>query len=662
MRHDPEPELTSRTDATQQVRLRECSRPQPCLTAGLVASVVLLLAGSAAARDDFVTGSGNLLDLVSPAIAIGVVLLGILVLVGFALATTTFNRRARKAVEEVRRLESLFDVLEEGIVICSGMQVVAANTSLCHLIGVEMEDLHDVLISSFIPDADVIDKLLSDAVVDLETSLRARDGEMIAVEIAARSIPYVGSSRRLLEIRDVRDRQASQRRISFLAHHDPLTTLPNREMMQERLTQTIERASATGQRCALMWIDLDRFKDINDLHGHVAGDSILRIVAEKLRFELPAGTLIARLGGDEFVVLCEDIRDPQEARLIGQQLRRLLNRPIDLGEWSLTVGASIGVAVFPDDASDAEELLRNADLALYHAKAEGRAKCRQFTEALGKERQRRAALSEQLRGAIDHGEIEAYFQPLVRTHDRRVTGFETLARWFHPEFGPIPPPEFVRIAEETGLINSLTNFIIHRAIEAAAHWPGDVRVSVNISPIQINSDLVDKVRDIIKTSGFDPHRLELEVTEDVLIKDFDQTASMFARLRALGMQVAMDDFGSGYTSLGNLRRLNFDRLKIDRIFTADLPNHRRSAAIVRSMFVLARELDLEVTVEGVETMEQFEFLLAEGAAELQGFLFSQPKPLSHFLDIANLKLGPGEPPRVGAEVVDLVGRRSKLAS
>ena len=236
-------------------------------------------------------------------------------------------------------------------------------------------------------------------------------------------------------------------------------------------------------------------------------------------------------------------------------------------------------------------------------------------------------LSEQLRGAIENGEIQAYFQPLVRARDMRVVGFETLGRWFHPEFGAIPPPEFVKLAEENGLITPLTDLIMRQAIEAAKQWPSDVRVSVNVSPVQINSELVDQVRDIIKESGLDPQRLELEVTEDVLIKDFDQTASMFSRLRALGIQVAMDDFGAGYTSIGNLRRLNFDRLKIDRIFTMDLPNHRRSAAIVRSMFVLARELDLEVTVEGVETYEQFAFLRREGNCELQGYLFSPPKPL-----------------------------------
>jgi EAL domain-containing protein (putative c-di-GMP-specific phosphodiesterase class I) len=224
-----------------------------------------------------------------------------------------------------------------------------------------------------------------------------------------------------------------------------------------------------------------------------------------------------------------------------------------------------------------------------------------------------------------------------------VCGFETLGRWFHADFGPIPPPEFVRLAEENGLIDALTDLMIRQAVDAARQWPADVRVSVNVSPIQLNSELVDRVREVIKSSGLDPRRLELEVTEDVLIKDFEQTASMFARLRALGIQVAMDDFGAGYTSMGNLRQLNFERIKIDRIFTMDLPNHRRSAAIVRSMFVLARQLNLDVTVEGVETEEQFAFLRDQGCTEVQGFLFSKPKPLAAFTDPKSLSFAAPAP-------------------
>ena len=592
--------------------------------------------------------------------------IGSLVLVALAFGAFTLLRRTRRATSEVRRLNALLDVLDEGVAVCSGMQAVAVNTSLCRLIGVEAQDAQYLMISSFIADSDAIDRLLGEDELRLDTDITNRAGDVIAVEIAARTIPHGEGTARLLEFRDVGERKHTQARVSFLAHHDPLTSLPNRELMRTRLTEAVEKASAAGRCCAVIWIDLDRFKDINDIHGHAVGDQILRIAAEKLKFEMPAHTLIARLGGDEFVVLCEDIVDAAEARLIGQQLRRLLNRPMELGEKLMMVGASIGVAVYPEDADNAEDLLKNADLALYHAKAEGRGRARHYTEALGNERQRRMVLGGQLRGAIENGEILAYFQPLIGARDMRVVGFETLARWFHPEFGAIPPPEFVKLAEENGLITQLTDLMMRRAIETAQQWPSNVRVSVNVSPVQINSELVDQVRDIIKTSGLDPKRLELEVTEDVLIKDFDQTASMFSRLRALGVQVAMDDFGAGFTSMGNLRRLNFDRLKIDRIFTMELPSHRRAAAIVRSMFVLAHELDLAVTVEGVETYEQFDFLRTEGHCDLQGFLFSPPKPASAWADPASLQFAEPVPrkvePAAPGAAIPLVARQARRAS
>ena len=587
-----------------------------------------------------------------------------IILFACALGVVALVRRSRQAANEVRRLNALLDVLDEGVAVCSGMQAVAVNTSLCRLIGIAREDATHLMISSFVSDADVIDRILGANALRLDTEIVNREGETIAVEIAARTIAYGGGAARLLEFRDVGERKHTQERVSFLAHHDPLTLLPNRELMRTRLAEAVEHARTANTCFAVLWVDLDRFKDINDIHGHGIGDQILRVVAEKLKFEMPADAVIARLGGDEFIVICQ-VNDPLEARLIGQQLRRLLNRPIEVGEKSLTAGASIGVAVYPDDATEPEDLLKNADLALYHAKSEGRGRCRHFSDELGNERQRRMVLSGQLRSAIENGDIQAYFQPLVRARDMRVVGFETLGRWFHPKYGPIPPPEFVKLAEENGLINPLTHLIMRRAIEAAQMWPDDVRVSVNVSPVQINSELVDRVRDLLKETGLDPHRLELEVTEDVLIKDFDQTASMFSRLRTLGIQVAMDDFGAGFTSMANLRRLNFDQLKIDRIFTMELPNHRRASAIVRSMFVLAHELDLDVTVEGVETYEQFAFLREVGNCELQGFLFSPAKPVSAWTDPALLQFAVPTPRHAEGQApaaIPIAAHQAKRAS
>jgi diguanylate cyclase (GGDEF)-like protein/PAS domain S-box-containing protein len=590
-------------------------------------------------------------------LVLAAVLLAGLVAAAVAVALL-LHRQVGRAVEEAQRLTSLFDVIAEGILVCSGLQVIAANTSICRQTGIGGNEMTDLMLSSFIHDADAIEQLLSERDVQLETQIHARDGAIVEVEIGARNIHYAGAPRRLLEIRDIGERKQTQERVSFLAHHDVLTGLPNRDVLQARLTQCVEE----GRPCAIIWVDLDRFKQMNDVHGHAMGDHILRTVAEKLKFELPAGTVVARFGGDEFVVLYENLQDSLEARLVGQQLRRLLNRSIDLGERSTTVGASVGVAVFPQDATTADDLLKNADLALQYSKAAGRGKCRQYTDALGQQRQRRTALSAQLRGAIENGEIQAFFQPLIHTRDLRAAGFETLSRWFHPDFGPVPPPEFVRLAEENGLIDALTDLMLHHAVNAARQWPDDVRVSVNVSPIQLNSELVDRVRETIKSSGLDPRRLELEVTEDVLIKDFEQTASMFARLRALGIQVAMDDFGAGYTSMGNLRQLNFERIKIDRIFTMDLPNHRRSAAIVRSMFVLARQLNLDVTVEGVETEEQFAFLRDQGCTEVQGFLFSKPKPLAAFTDPKSLSFAlepAADTPAPSAALIELGEHRKR---
>jgi diguanylate cyclase (GGDEF)-like protein/PAS domain S-box-containing protein len=595
--------------------------------------------------------------------ALVLILAGVLViaiLATVAVAALLLHRRAGRAVEEAQRLTSLFDMIAEGVLVCSGLQVIAANTSICRQAGMRPEEVGDLMLSSFIHDPDAVEQLLSERDVELETQIHARDGRTVEVEIGARTVSYAGAPRRLLEIRDIGERKQTQERVSFLAHHDVLTGLPNRDQLQARLTQCIEQA----RPCAIIWVDLDRFKQMNDVHGHAMGDRILRTVADKLKFELPAGTVVARFGGDEFVVLYENLQDSLEARLVGQQLRRLLNRSIDLGDRHTTVGASVGVAVYPHDATTADDLLKNADLALHYAKAGGRGKCRQYNEALGQERHRKMVLSGQLRGAIENGDIQAFFQPLVHTRDLRVSGFEALGRWFHPDFGPVPPPEFVRLAEENGLIDGLTDLMIQHAVHAARQWPADVRVSVNVSPIQLNSEFVDRVREVIKSTGFDPRRLELEVTEDVLIKDFEQTASMFARLRALGIQVAMDDFGAGYTSMGNLRQLNFERIKIDRIFTMDLPNHRRSAAIVRSMFVLARQLNLDVTVEGVETEEQFAFLRDQGCSEVQGFLFSKPKPLVAFTDPKSLTFAtpaPAQEPTAGSAALIELGEHRKRA-
>ncbi len=529
---------------------------------------------------------------------------------------------------------ALIDILEESIVVCSGLEVLMANRAFHDLLGYEPGTIPGTMITAYLPDVEAIERLIGESSAEFETELTDRSMQPVAVFARARSIDHQGSPARLLEIRDVRLERAARDRISFLAHHDSLTKLPNRGVLTVKLEEAIAKSAARGSRCGIAWIDLDRFKLINDVFGHATGDKLLCALAERVRFEMPADAVIGRMGGDEFMVLLDEIDDPSEARLLGQQLRRLLNKTIDVDGLKLDCGASIGTAVYPDDGASAEELMRNADLALYAAKAEGRGRCRHFIPSLAEGLNRRLALVNDLRDAIEQRHIRAFFQPAIRSSDYEIVGFEALARWQHPELGHISPPEFVRIAEENGLAPSLAELMISTAIDAAMTWPEHVRIAVNISPVQLNREFVEMVRSTLRARNFDPGRLEIEVTEDALIHDFEQATLVFSRLREFGVQVAMDDFGAGFTTLGNLKRLNFDRVKLDRSIVQDVAGHRRGAAIVRSLFVLARELGIGLTVEGVETAAELDHLRAEGDCEIQGYFFSKPQPREYWDDFA----------------------------
>jgi diguanylate cyclase (GGDEF)-like protein len=504
-------------------------------------------------------------------------------LIGIGYAMVYAVRHSSAAAGRANQLQALLDVLDECVVVSSGLQIVAANESLSRLLETDRQTADSYLLSDFIRDRKALDTLVADETVCIETEVRTATGMTVAVEIAARTTRDGDAKQRIFEIRDIRERKATQAKVEFLASHDPLTRLPNRETMHNRLKQAIANAEETGKRCALIWIDLDHFKQINDMLGHAMGDKCLCAVADKLVSELAYDYLVSRIGGDEFIVVCPSIPDALEARLVGQQIRRVLNQPFLFAGRNVNVGASIGVAVYPDNAASAEELLKNADIALYRAKDNGRGVYQHFTKALSEELARQNALSKRLPEAMESGEITAFFQPTIRAIDGSLTGFEALARWQHPDFGFIPPEEFVRIAEEQGLITKLTDLVFRSAIQTASDWPAHIRFSVNVTPPQINSR---------------------------------------------GIQIAMDDFGTGYTSIANLRRLNFDRIKIDKVLTADLPGHRRTAGIVTAMLVLARELEIAVTAEGIETEAQLEFLRKYDFVTVQGYLFSRPLPAS----------------------------------
>ncbi|TGD94682.1 putative bifunctional diguanylate cyclase/phosphodiesterase [Methylobacterium nonmethylotrophicum] len=451
---------------------------------------------------------------------------------------------------------------------------------------------------------------------------RRRDGSLIDVEVFSGPIPFEGLSATLTACVDVTEQRRAERRIAHMAHHDALTGLPNRVLFHRRLAEAV----ATGRPVGLLCLDLDHFKLVNDTLGHPAGDALLRQVAERLRACLPADGLVARLGGDEFAVLSAL---PSPALIgLADAIVAALGRPFALPDHQdVTVGASIGIALAPEHGEDPDVLLRKADTALYAAKAGGRRTRRLFEPAMDAALQGRRALERDLREAIAAEALEVHYQPLVATGSLAVTGCEALLRWRHPERGFVSPATFIPVAEETGLIAAVGEWVLARACREAAGWPGGVRVAVNLSPAQFRTpDLVGTVARALAESGLHPARLELEITEQVMLEETTANLAVLHQLRALGVRIAIDDFGTGYASLSYLRVFPFDKIKIDRSFTAALGREATAVAIVQAVIGLGASLGMTTVAEGVETEAQLAALRRSGCGEVQGFLFSRPVP------------------------------------
>jgi diguanylate cyclase (GGDEF)-like protein/PAS domain S-box-containing protein len=420
------------------------------------------------------------------------------------------------------------------------------------------------------------------------------------------------------------------RRAEYLAMHDPLTALPNRVLLLERLEQAIASVGRRRDMAALLLLDLDRFKDINDTLGHPAGDLLLQQVATRLSACVREVDTVARIGGDEFSIVLAGIREAADAQLLCRRLLETFQVPFDLSGHEVLVTVSIGVALIPMDGSIPDKLLKHADIALYRAKEEGRNASRFFEPEMDARLQRRKALERELRLALSRDQLALYYQPKVSLRTGEVAGTEALVRWLHPERGLVPPAEFIGVAEETGLILQLGDWVLRTACRQAAVWP-DLEVSVNISPAQFRqSDLVQTVRAALEDSGLAPHRLELEVTESVLIQQPDAAARLLDELKGLGVRVAMDDFGTGYSSLSYLQRFHFDKIKVDRSFIGAIGKEPTAKAIVRAVINLADSLGMLTCAEGVETDEQLSALRREGCSEVQGYLFGRPMPAADF--------------------------------
>ncbi|TYL88362.1 EAL domain-containing protein [Bradyrhizobium rifense] len=424
---------------------------------------------------------------------------------------------------------------------------------------------------------------------------------------------------------DVTERHKAQARVAHMAQHDSLTDLPNRTLFREKMGEGLNQVAIAGGAMAVLCFDLDNFKTVNDRLGHAAGDRLLRWVAARLKENVGEHDTVARLGGDEFAVLQRGPQ-PQSAERLARRLVEIIGHPPPLESQSIHVGASVGIAIAPDHGLDADELMKCADLALYQAKAKGRGAYQLFEPEMEEEARSRHALEHDLRSALGANEFHLVFQPQVRLDTTELTGFEALLRWKHPSRGLVSPAEFIPIAEENGLIVPIGEWVLRTACATAASWP-DVTVAVNLSPVQFRSrGLVSMVTSALAEAGLPPQRLELEVTETALLDDSEATIGILHQLRALGVRVSLDDFGVGYSSLSYLRKFPFDRIKIDRSFVGTLGESPESVAIVRTIASLGSVLGVETTAEGVETVEQLDFVRECGCTAVQGYYFGKPCP------------------------------------
>ena len=452
-------------------------------------------------------------------------------------------------------------------------------------------------------------------------------------DAAGRVLNYVGV------FADISQIKHSEAQLEHLAHHDPLTALPNRTLFQSRLAHAIHVSRRHGGGLGLLFMDLDGFKNINDSLGHPAGDELLQAIARRLSENLRTVDTLARLGGDEFVVLLEDLEGPNEAAVVAQNLLALLRQPFRLsGGQEVFSGASIGISLFPDDASDATHLVRNADAALYQAKSQGRDTYRFYTEALTRVANERLRLESRLRGALERGEFILHYQPQFATSDGLLVGAEALLRWLTPEGELEAPARFIPLAEETGLIRPIGEWVLRAACAQFRVWfdagMPPIKLAVNLSSRQIEQrDLIERLQAVLEETRFPAQLLELELTESAIMAQGDQAPAALAALKRLGVSLAIDDFGTGYSSLAYLKRFAVDKLKIDRSFMRDIPQDINDVEIAATIIAMAKNLKLKVLAEGVETAEQLAFLQIHDCDAWQGYHFSRPLPAADFLEM-----------------------------
>ncbi|MDX5593990.1 EAL domain-containing protein [Pseudovibrio sp. SPO723] len=551
---------------------------------------------------------------------------------------TAEDRRAFSSSKDTesadfQKLKVFADGTFEGLVISKNGRIIECNKAFQELIGRPEDELISKPILNFVaPDhIKITERALKNThQAPYQTMIISKLEERIPVEIRARPLELNGIVFRLSAIRDIRQQKKAEAEILHLAQHDILTGLPNRTLFRERFQTAVENHGAKKGLVAIMMIDLDRFKEINDLYGHPTGDKFIQTVSKRLNACIGHADTCARLGGDEFAIIQVNLKTKAEVGLLANRILEMLSKPVSVTEdITIRTSASIGIALSPDNGLDPDMLLANADIALYKAKEEGRNTFRFFESEMESALRIRRVLEVDMRKAIRNQEFQLYFQPQARASDRSIVGYEALLRWNHPTKGFVSPTDFIPVAEESGLIIPIGRWVLEEACRNAASWPSKYRVGVNLSAVQFADEyLLQHVEQSLKKSGLAPQRLELEVTESVLLHDDRRALETLKALKARGVRIALDDFGTGYSSLSYLRRFPFDRLKIDRSFVSGATATPGLAAIIRAVIDLGQALGMEVIAEGVETEPELELLRNEACDEVQGYLIGRPAPLS----------------------------------
>jgi diguanylate cyclase (GGDEF)-like protein len=524
-------------------------------------------------------------------------------------------------------LRGLADSTLDGIAIDRNDRIIEVNTRFLTLLDCDEASCIGRSPDCFLLAADDLPPNHSRKVSVEATPLRGERARIF--ELAAHKIEYRGRLCDVIAIRDLTEKRAAQRKLEYLARHDVLTGLANRATMAERLGTRLNELDGNPETFAVLALDLDRFKAVNDLFGHAEGDRILKEVSRILGRCVGSGDLVARLGGDEFAILCKSSTTKEDARNLAKSILEQFAQEMDLKTNPTAVGVTIGVSMFPEDGDTPEKLMQAADLALYRAKTKGRGQAAFHDEKMDRDNRERRQLEGDLAAAMRTNQLELVYQPVRQVKTGSVKALEALVRWNHPTRGPIDPEVFIPIAEDAGIIIALGEWVLGEACQTAADWEGDCKVAVNISPAQFRlGNLTHVVTRALQMSGLSPKRLQLEITEAAMLRERDAVLKTLFELRALGVGVVLDDFGTGASSLQNLHSFPFDKIKVDRSFIAAMETDKSARAIVRAVTGLGRSLDLPVVAEGIETPEQYQLAIEEGCLEAQGYLLGPPQKIS----------------------------------